>query len=216
MWGNRGRGQWPVASGRSIPACAGEPSDISSNSTMTWVYPRVCGGTSASSWIDGIEKGLSPRLRGNLRSGFPSSDARRSIPACAGEPGAGTVIELCNGVYPRVCGGTRRAKDGGEPHRGLSPRVRGNQARMETYRYRKGSIPACAGEPGTNVLCSFEVRVYPRVCGGTASALRGCLPASGLSPRVRGNLAHYVAEVHRHWSIPACAGEPSRHSLSVA
>ena len=56
-----------IAYARSIPACAGEPSSGSTDSTDGWVYPRVCGGTR----VDG-------------RNG---SSWKGSIPACAGEPG---------------------------------------------------------------------------------------------------------------------------------
>ena len=41
----------------------------------------------------------------------------------------------------------------------------------------------------------FPGTVYPRVCGGTASALSGLVSHEGLSPRVRGN--------HRKLELPA-------------
>ena len=51
-------------------------------------------------------------------------------------------------------------------------------------------------------------RVYPRVCGGTASALEAALHQVGLSPRVRGNHFRANALAVVRGSIPACAGEP--------
>ena len=51
---------------RSIPACAGEPSDAVRHQASQEVYPRVCGGTHGSH---------------QRRPARP-----RSIPACAGEP----------------------------------------------------------------------------------------------------------------------------------
>ena len=50
----------------SIPACAGEPSLIPWLSGTRTVYPRVCGGTSASVPASWRSRGLSPRVRGNL------------------------------------------------------------------------------------------------------------------------------------------------------
>ena len=51
---------------------------------------------------------------------------------------------------------------------GLSPRVRGNHHVVE-YDIRTGrSIPACAGEPAWDERVQSEIKVYPRVCGGTA------------------------------------------------
>ena len=104
--GNPGDAPQPGAEGRSIPACAGEPVILSSGSTSTSVYPRVCGGTMPSGDQQTSGPGLSPRVRGNPGrvQGRPAS--LWSIPACAGEPWAGTKTPPGSGVYPRVCGGT--------------------------------------------------------------------------------------------------------------
>ena len=52
------------------------------------------------------------------------------------------------------------------------------------------------------------MRVYPRVCGGTALDMAVKTDIHGLSPRVRGNLMAAVLEAVAAGSIPACAGEP--------
>ena len=70
------------------------------------------------------------------------------------------------------------------------------------------SIPACAGEPGTADPALHQLRVYPRVCGGTALAGAERLNDQGLSPRVRGNPQSVGEEEYWTGSIPACAGEP--------
>ena len=70
----------------SIPACAGEPSSSSSPITIGWVYPRVCGGTSATIAAASKRCGLSPRVRGNRMEQMRMQMDVRSIPACAGEP----------------------------------------------------------------------------------------------------------------------------------
>ena len=91
---------------------------------------------------------------------------------------------------------------------GLSPRVRGNPKDKGFPIYCGRSIPACAGEPEPQHSEREPIRVYPRVCGGTASASARASSDPGLSPRVRGNRASVsrIALVTR--SIPACAGEP--------
>ena len=72
--------------GRSIPACAGEPTRYLGHSVDTTVYPRVCGGTIADLLAETANNGLSPRVRGNqYMTGRPAESAG-SIPACAGEP----------------------------------------------------------------------------------------------------------------------------------
>ena len=157
--------------------------------TADKVYPRVCGGTCLFQWPDIAGVGLSPRVRGNLDLSVPAGCREGSIPACAGEPISDICMSLsqpvyprvCGGtfppyppnrpdwVYPRVCGGTALRRPLSAASYGLSPRVRGNPARQPKVVGRKGSIPACAGEPPVRASRSCDRRVYPRVCGGTCS-----------------------------------------------
>ena len=62
-----------------------------------------------------------------------------------------TTIKLA--VYPRVCGGTKPIIDGMADAGGLSPRVRGNLLLGLALPGIIRSIPACAGEPRSGVLC---------------------------------------------------------------
>ena len=107
-----------------------------------------------------------------------------------------------------MCGGTPASTAGRCSARGLSPRVRGNRGATLTLRRHPGSIPACAGEPRVRRLLSAARWVYPRVCGGTLVAIPRRQSATGLSPRVRGNLGRPYRPGRRPRSIPACAGEP--------
>ena len=91
---------------------------------------------------------------------------------------------------------------------GLSPRVRGNQPATVPGASAVGSIPACAGEPSSPHAGGVARQVYPRVCGGTQSAVGRMTPPLGLSPRVRGNPLAMSTAVRFAGSIPACAGEP--------
>ena len=56
---------------------------------------------------------------------------------------------------------------------------------------------------------SAGARDYPRVCGGTLTALPNETTATGLSPRVRGNQIWCAFLLLSRRTIPACAGEPS-------
>ena len=172
----------------SIPACAGEPHTQPTHYHALAVYPRVCGGTGCDALGGQRHRGLSPRVRGNRSCPAERVPAKRSIPACAGEPRATGPASLTLMVYPRVCGGTPLRRTGGLVER--------------------GSIPACAGEPPSVVSCRNPCRVYPRVCGGTDLQLLPQLPGPGLSPRVRGNPGGRPGASVGWRSIPACAGEP--------
>ena len=110
----------------SIPALAGERSHYRAFVPVRWVYPRACGGTRRQLDRVNHDRGLSPRLRGNDTRSASRSDAKRSIPALAGERQVALLRKPIVRVYPRACGGT--------PCRtlvcwfswGLSPRLRGN------------------------------------------------------------------------------------------
>ena len=187
--GNHRYGISPPRPPRSIPACAGEPATQAALAELSTVYPRVCGGTAKPVRCIPVPEGLSPRVRGNLHTGHPAGKGLGSIPACAGEPTQPAAGPKSRKVYPRVCGGTRHhdppARSGG----GLSRRVRGNLPSAFDDLGRVGSIPACAGEPTRRPGRTASPRVYPRVCGGTDAKANFILPATGLSPRVRGNRA---------------------------
>ena len=198
----------PPPGGGSIPACAGEPMGKPMLSYMCRVYPRVCGGTRAEFRSGFLDKGLSPRVRGNRICTQPERVNLRSIPACAGEPWPLCASETLSRVYPRVCGGTTLNRGKMAIVSGLSPRVRGNPAMTACRSASSRSIPACAGEPWCLLLPVFQCGVYPRVCGGTLSLHSSGVRPYGLSPRVRGNRGIPHSQNHQKWSIPACAGEP--------
>ena len=64
--GNRQRAAHIQPCGGSIPACAGEPVGEREPTRRKAVYPRVCGGTAVRRRDCVVERGLSPRVRGNL------------------------------------------------------------------------------------------------------------------------------------------------------
>ena len=148
----------------------------------------MCGGTRPKARKVRYATGLSPRVRGE-----PTRDN-----------GGATNYR----VYPRVCGGTVQPLPGLSGLLGLSPRVRGNLTTAGGITNSLRSIPACAGEPLPNPTGHGYQRVYPRVCGGTASRIAVRSSSDGLSPRVRGNRYSGSAGQPAHGSIPACAGEP--------
>ena len=218
----------------SIPACAGEPWPFPERWYRPQVYPRVCGGTRL--YLKRVQAcgGLSPRVRGNQRHSPKRQRRRRSIPACAGEPSLHVSHESPLWVYPRVCGGTPHRVHNPTSSLGLSPRVRGNRCPPDAIGrcfwsipacagnpiglcrvgYWPRSIPACAGEPAAAAAVNAPTRVYPRVCGGTMSKITPPSCATGLSPRVRGNLRDDRSNGARWGSIPACAGEPQTASFA--
>ena len=192
-----------------IPACAGQPGSGRRRKRTAWAYPRVCGATMPviASVIWGA--GLSPRVRGNLQPQRLSARGIGPIPACAGQPKPGRVLQAQRGAYPRVCGATYDEITAPKRAPGLSPRVRGNPQEGCFAGLPCGPIPACAGQPfRLEDFTSLRV-AYPRVCGATKVAEAYAGPASGLSPRVRGNRATAAQFLRWPGPIPACAGQPA-------
>ena len=213
--GNRRDGHDQGGAIGSIPACAGEPRASRRRRSSAGVYPRVCGGTFHLFTPTAGLTGLSPRVRGNHRPRHDAIGLNGSIPACAGEPRAFMLSSEQVRVYPRVCGGTGSASARAAEVWGLSPRVRGNPRTCRPPRRRAGSIPACAGEPFRLAGMDTLRGVYPRVCGGTTTAISCTIECSGLSPRVRGNPSGRPDGRSLHGSIPACAGEPFADAASI-
>ena len=220
----------------SIPARAGEPHPTRTPDPSAEVYPRACGGTTADERVAAVDKGLSPRVRGNRPARFCSPAYEGSIPARAGEPRPTNGLPQWTRVYPRACGGTRvrgGAGNGvigsiparaGEPvHPSATPggkkvypracggtRVRGGAGNGVI-----GSIPARAGEPVHPSATPGGKKVYPRACGGTYTGTQRNREEWGLSPRVRGNLDCQQQDDGQAGSIPARAGEPTIFSVSI-
>ena len=150
-------------------------------------------------------------MRGNRLLGGRVPQAFGTIPADAGEPCHSVAGEVGQGDYPRGCGGTKAGSAPARMSMGLSPRMRGNRDIRPRFRNTRGTIPADAGEPDAQSLEPTILGDYPRGCGGTWFQWTGRRRVMGLSPRMRGNPGDFGPGIGRGGTIPADAGEPSRH-----
>ena len=155
---------------RSIPARAGKPMRIVTESRLSWVYPRTRGETSAAFAPTRCHSGLSPHARGNPRRRAADAGRNRSIPARAGKPWCRPSENRPYRVYPRTRGETPRPRRAWSRHKGLSPHARGNLCRRTRWRKTGRSIPARAGKPCSALMCIPLCRVYPRTRGETSAA----------------------------------------------
>ncbi len=201
-----------IAEMGSIPACAGEPSQLPPAPVLPGVYPRMRGGTFGRYQAMKQLEGLSPHARGNLSPSVSSSGKYGSIPACAGEPTRRRCCHLERRVYPRMRGGTPSTHVLSEWFQGLSPHARGNLAEVCAFYIVSGSIPACAGEPMYAPIRPICLRVYPRMRGGTRLNQARKAFVLGLSPHARGNPCAISICLSCSGSIPACAEEPNRNA----
>ena len=113
-------------------------------------------------------------------------------------------------VYPRVYGESPAPAPVRSSTAGLSPRVRGIRYRSVGGLRRRGSIPACTGNPGVGPPGTRYKKVYPRVYGESLVAPDLAREGRGLSPRVRGIRRPRNQVAPSRGSIPACTGNPRR------
>ena len=153
--------------------------------------PRVRG-TARREQNSANQRGLSPRVRGNLHPNIDLGFAKRSIPACAGEPPSRS---------PAAC-----------PARGLSPRVRGNLQPALSHLVQPRVYPP-------RVRGTFKSLRFPSLVGGLSPRVRGNLlqhgggaTNGGSIPACAGNRAYHSEAFAVNGSIPACAGEPAARS----
>ena len=200
------QGVW-VATGRYIPACAGEANRGSARQPPDGVHPRVCGGSRNRVGVVWDKEGTSPRVRGKRAGDLRRVRRYGYIPACAGEAWICCSPATTPRVHPRVCGGSSRSLRDHRHAKGTSPRVRGKQRHVRGGILDPGYIPACAGEAVARLDGAIVAGVHPRVCGGSVRCLNDVHPESGTSPRVRGKRVDVRVIGRRARYIPACAGE---------
>ena len=166
----------------------------------------MCGEHSASVIGVNCRAGSSPRVRGTPKQPYRSGQARRFIPACAGNTcwcrrRAGSLP-----VHPRVCGEHWSRGDNMNNDYGSSPRVRGTHLNTNRRWGCPRFIPACAGNTFTPPAAPFPDSVHPRVCGEHRSVSGRLAAVPGSSPRVRGTLLWFWIRRRLCRFIPACAG----------
>ena len=121
--------------------------------------------------------GSSPRVRGTLLHPRLRSFPCRFIPACAGNAAHDAAARLAIA--------------------GSSPRVRGTRVVDRLLEQIRRFIPACAGNAASPHRRWQPGSVHPRVCGERGIGSHGHRPRRGSSPRVRGTLFAYTADLKR-------------------
>ena len=195
---------------RFIPACAGNRTGSGTTFSTIAVHPRVCGEQSSKSRVVVTPPGSSPRVRGTVGRARARRDARRFIPACAGNRVGAGRLPAGRSVHPRVCGEQGKTPDGNCDGCGSSPRVRGTAAVERDVSAVARFIPACAGNRFSKSQSVIPSAVHPRVCGEQSNLNLDGHSISGSSPRVRGTANFCAGETQCRRFIPACAGNSVR------
>ena len=145
-------------------------------------------------------------MRGTLRRTSRLCCGARLIPAHAGNTLALSAPQTRARAHPRACGEhstTRRPK---AASRGSSPRMRGTLIVFAGAGWRKGLIPAHAGNTSRRPLRTSTDRAHPRACGEHSTIRRLRHADKGSSPRMRGTQVAGGTRYAAPGLIPAHAG----------
>ena len=138
----------PPARARFIPAGAGNTVILAAWKKTLAVYPRWRGEHVAVRCWTGPSCGLSPLARGTPTSRHYFSQARRFIPAGAGNTHGREIATPSRTVYPRWRGEHSSIYASLNKSNGLSPLARGTQRAREHRFVWWRFIPAGAGNTG--------------------------------------------------------------------
>ncbi len=130
---------------RFIPAPAGNSASAPPSSAAPPVHPRACGEQEPAPGHLHRRGGSSPRLRGTEGIDVPAADARRFIPAPAGNSSFRGTLAGGHTVHPRACGEQPRRSGRFQSPPGSSPRLRGTGSPRWAFSSWPGFIPAPAG-----------------------------------------------------------------------
>ena len=139
----------PHGSARVIPACAGNTRPSPLGCSRPAGHPRLRGEHFRSHLPHRLSPGSSPPARGTHVRADLAADARRVIPACAGNtPPNGITVSSLPG-HPRLRGEHAPDPDNLNPTGGSSPPARGTHQTELEVRSSTRVIPACAGNTTT-------------------------------------------------------------------
>ena len=128
-----------------IPAYAGNTSLSGNLEDFGGDHPRVCGEHLATTGVQGLQTGSSPRMRGTRRRSGRDCRRCRIIPAYAGNTLGRLSFLLASRDHPRVCGEHLTTAYEFTIARGSSPRMRGTRTYAAPLSDSTGIIPAYAG-----------------------------------------------------------------------
>ena len=221
---------------RFIPACAGNSRRRRCARRPPTVHPRVCGELLQEAAAACGAAGSSPRVRGTPLGRLGDRQARRFIPACAGNSRSAWWTRPGTSVHPRVCGELYAGFHDAMNSAGSSPRVRGTRSQSPSATCSTtvhprvcgelgvdgdGEVPPSGSSPrvrGTPPSCRCRRGpgpVHPRVCGELADLLVDARIDYGSSPRVRGTRSASRASPGSRRFIPACAGNSASRWTTV-
>ena len=204
--GTRARAHGRNASGRFIPARAGNTWCGRSNAAGSSVHPRAGGEHDKTQATIDVAFGSSPRGRGTRSPAARDRQVRRFIPARAGNTATSAPPATAPTVHPRAGGEHPPFEGAPSVQDGSSPRGRGTRSSPRRARVQRRFIPARAGNTSRHPHRRGDRPVHPRAGGEHPAVERAHAVTAGSSPRGRGTPAPDTGGRDVGRFIPARAG----------
>jgi len=179
------------------------------------VHPRACGERVVTMCGLLAIHGSSPRLRGTHVDEYLVRQAKRFIPAPAGNASAAWRRAAPAAVHPRACGERESSIRCAFCLAGSSPRLRGTPRFFAIHRGQGRFIPAPAGNARAGGMRSGGRSVHPRACGERRKTRAILNTPNGSSPRLRGTRWPARPSSCKGRFIPAPAGNASRLKVTA-
>ena len=181
-----------------------------------WAHPRRCGADTAPTRLLPVDPGSSPQVRGRRIHRAVHRPRPGLIPAGAGQTLPARGFRRFRWAHPRRCGADERDITPAGLGEGSSPQVRGRRSRLTGGWWRRGLIPAGAGQTSVATTATSETEAHPRRCGADMIVGSGLTREPGSSPQVRGRLPAPARALVSPGLIPAGAGQTRLRSCCAA
>ena len=189
-----------------IPAGAGRSGTVAPAVEPLRDHPRGCGEKAKAAYEMGLEKGSSPRVRGEAEVTPDVAWRFGIIPAGAGRSPLSSPLAGAFWDHPRGCGEKLFHAPPKCAPPGSSPRVRGEAHVRHHGAIGVGIIPAGAGRSLWASCGILSLGDHPRGCGEKIVQRGAFSRFQGSSPRVRGEAINRAAASSLSGIIPAGAG----------
>ena len=132
-------------------------------------HPRACGENKLTVSAFSFASGSPPRMRGKQETAKHWKTRYGITPAHAGKTGVALRADILLGDHPRACGENSVFIPIQGQEMGSPPRMRGKQAREQSFAVSSGITPAHAGKTHPSWSDNTVRRDHPRACGENTS-----------------------------------------------
>ena len=175
--------------------------------TVNRITPAYAGKSVPAQYIENIDEGSPPRMRGKVQHTAPAGHTPGITPAYAGKSRPDRRADRQLRDHPRVCGEKNITLFPNFFFVGSPPRMRGKASRTRFNRDQTRITPAYAGKRWGCATGGSGCWDHPRVCGEKPNRILWDDFKAGSPPRMRGKGKHNQRAACDEGITPAYAGK---------